>query len=71
MDNQKKDLLFSVSLVYSNYKESALRVLITQAENENEALGYVINYFSEEMEDFCLKMKVVINIDLKAFNYVE
>lgn len=55
---------FYISLVYvrviGNSIETALRTIITDnAENENEALGYAIKYFDEEMKDYCLKNKLV------------
>lgn len=58
---------YSVSLVYvkqdcmkMNY---ALRVLITDASNENEALGDAINHFSEELKGWLLQLKTVIKIE--------
>ena len=54
---------FSVSLVYQNAKETMLRVLITDADNEYEALGKSINYFDKEVKDMVLLMKTIIHIN--------
>lgn len=59
---------YSVSLVYekeiingfSTQIDTAIRVLITEAENENEALGKAIKNFEKEMKDYGMKMKVVL-----------
>ncbi len=58
---------FSVSLVYIknilNGNESALRVLITKASSEEEALGKAIINFNDEMANFNLSCKVVIRLN--------
>lgn len=57
---------YSVSLVYQKQgvgiQENAIRVLVTDAENEEQALGLGINEFEKEMVNFLLSMKVVIPI---------
>jgi len=63
----KEQNRYSVSLVYIknalNGNEIALRVLITNSENGNEALGKTINEFSEEMKNYNLSLKVIIKIN--------
>ena len=58
---------FSVSLVYIknivNGNETALRVLITKASSEEEALGKAIINFNDEMANFNLSCKVVIRLN--------
>jgi hypothetical protein len=51
---------YSVSLVFVNAQESLLRCLITDAENEHEALGKALDYYKEETKGFNLSMKVVL-----------
>lgn len=60
---------YSVSLIYNKeYRtdfnnrtiETALRVLITDASSEDEAIGKAIRYFDEEMKGFGLTHKVAI-----------
>lgn len=59
---------YSVSLVYekeiindfSTQIDTAIMVLITEAENENEALGKAIKNFEKEMKGYGMKMKVVL-----------
>jgi hypothetical protein len=58
---------YSVSIVYQkpveyNRIESALRVFITDAVSEDEALGIGINHFSDEMENYSILLKAVIKI---------
>ena len=58
---------FSISLVYlkniPNGQEIALRVLITNAYNEEEALGKGILNFDKEMKEFNLSNKVVVRLN--------
>ncbi len=58
---------FSVSLVYIKSiptgVETALRVLITNAVSEEEALGKAIMNFNDEMKNFNLSNKVVIQLN--------
>jgi hypothetical protein len=58
---------FSISLVYlkniPNGQEIALRVLITNAYSEQEALGKGILNFDEEMKEFNLSNKVVVRLN--------
>lgn len=54
---------FSVSLVYQNAKETMLRVIITNAENEDEALGKALNHFDGEVKDMGLMMKTIIKLN--------
>ena len=58
---------FSISLVYlkniPNGQEIALRVLITNAYSEEEALGKGILNFNKEMEQFNLSNKVVVRLN--------
>lgn len=58
---------YSISLVYQRQnptsRESALRVIILDSNNENEALGEAINHFSDEFENWSLLLKTVIKIE--------
>jgi len=58
---------FSISLVYlkniQNGQEIALRVLITNAYSEEEALGKGILNFDKEMKQFNLSNKVVVRLN--------
>ena len=58
---------FSISLVYlkniPNGQEIALRVLITNAYSEEEALGKGLLNFDEEMKGFNLSNKVVVRLN--------
>lgn len=57
---------FSVSLVYTKQTmqniEIALRVQHLEAVNEHEALGKAIYSFSEEMKDYVLVCRVIMEI---------
>lgn len=57
---------FSVSLVYSKIegenRTDLLKVLITDAIDEFQALGKAMEYFSEETENFQLCLKAIANI---------
>lgn len=54
---------YSVSLVYENTQEKLLRVLITEAVSNEEALGKAIFYFQEETKGYFLTMKAIIEIN--------
>ena len=58
---------FSISLVYlkniPNGQEIALRVLITNAYSEEEALGKGILNYDKEMKEFNLSNKVVVQLN--------
>jgi hypothetical protein len=58
---------YSVSLVYYknviNGNEILLRVLITSAFSESEALGKAIFYFENETKTFNLNMKSIIKLN--------
>lgn len=59
---------FLISIVYvrstSTEIETALRVLFTKnVKSENEALGYAIKHFEEEMKGFSMANKIVMKID--------
>lgn len=59
---------FSISVVYVKSTpteiETALRVLFTKnVKSENEALGYAIKHFEEEMKGFTIANKIVMKID--------
>ncbi|QQY83405.1 hypothetical protein JJL45_05285 [Tamlana sp. s12] len=51
---------YSISLVFVNTKETLLKCLITNAENEHEALGKAIDYFKVDTEGFNLSMDLVL-----------
>lgn len=55
---------YSISLVYvkniPNGQEIALRSFITDANNEEEALGKALIYFTDEMKNYNLSNKVVL-----------
>ncbi len=64
---------FSISLVYVKNTpteiETALRVLLTKnVKSENEALGYAIKHFEEEMKGFTIANKIVMKIDSGIYN---
>lgn len=50
---------FFVALVYQNSNATMLRTLVTEASNEEEALGKSIEYFAEEAKGYGLVMKTV------------
>ena len=54
---------YSCSLVYRNQNANLLRVLITNAYSEEEALGKAIKYFETEAKGYDLSMKCVIQIE--------
>jgi hypothetical protein len=64
---------FFISIVYikqyNSQIETALRVLFTEnVRTENEALGYAIKHFEEEMKEFTIANKIVMKIDSGIYN---
>jgi len=59
MEDKKR---FSVSLLYDKPPKLRLRVFITTANSEQEALGAAIMEFMEEMKDYQLITHVVVEI---------
>lgn len=53
---------YSCSLVYQNPTAQLLRVLITNAYSEDEALGKAIKHFEAEAKGYGLTMKCVIQL---------
>jgi hypothetical protein len=58
-DNKK----YSVSLVYWSSIDTLLRVLITDAVSEDEALGKSIKYFKKETKNYSLSLHTVIQLN--------
>jgi len=64
---------FFISIVYikqyNSQIETALRVLFTKnVRTENEALGYAIKHFEQEMKEFTIANKIVMKIDSGIYN---
>lgn len=55
---------YSVSLTYTGTKDSLLRVMITDARSEEEAIGMAIKQFKQETYGYNMSMCVALNIDV-------
>lgn len=65
-NNEVLDLViprFSISLVYQNAVNNMLRVLITDANNEQEAMGIALEHFEDEAKGYSLILKTVIKLN--------